>query len=111
MDHEDIKSLVERQAKHKSCTKLYHFNLRSHDLEDMIIGEGSGSRPLQYLLGKLHTMPSINEKQGSGWDKIVKEMFDRDTWEGVNGKTHNGPRLRTWKSLTDCIELHKLTQK
>jgi hypothetical protein len=43
------------------------------------------------------------------WDKIVKEMFDRDTWVGVNGKTHDGPRLRTWKSLTDCIELHKLT--
>jgi hypothetical protein len=41
------------------------------------------------------------------WDKIVKEMFDRDTWMGVNGKTHDGPHLQTWKSLTDCIELHK----
>jgi len=39
----------------------------------------------------------------------VKETFDRDTWVGVNGKTHDGPRVRTWKSLTDCIELHKLT--
>ncbi len=29
-------------------------------------------------------------------------MFDRDTWTGVNGKTHAGPRLRTWKSLTDA---------
>ncbi len=36
-------------------------------------------------------------------------MFDRDTWVGVNGKTHDGPCMRTWKSLTDCIELHKLT--
>ncbi len=36
-------------------------------------------------------------------------MFDRDTWVGVNGKTHDGPRLQTWKSLMDCIELHKLT--
>jgi hypothetical protein len=42
------------------------------------------------------------------WDKIVKEMFYYDTWMGVNGKTQNGPRLLTWKSLTDCIELHKL---
>jgi len=25
------------------------------------------------------------------WDKIVKEMFDPDTWVGVNGKTHDGP--------------------
>ncbi len=29
------------------------------------------------------------------WDKIVKEMFDRYTWVGVNGKTHDGPRMRT----------------
>jgi len=43
------------------------------------------------------------------WDKIVKEMFDRDTWVRVNGNTHDGPRVWTWKSLTDCIELHKLT--
>jgi len=42
----------------------------------MIIGEGIGSCPLQYSLGKLHTMTSIIEKQGSGWDKInVKEFF------------------------------------
>jgi len=40
------------------------------------------------------------------WDKFVKEMFDRDTCTGVNGKTHDGPRLRTWKSLTDCIASH-----
>jgi len=53
----------------------------------------------QLLIGEVRTQ----------WDKIVKEMFDRDTWVGVNGKTHDGPRLRTWKSLTDCIELHKLT--
>ncbi len=39
----------------------------------------------------------------------MKEIFDRDTWVRVNGKTHEGPRMRTWKSLTDCIELHKLT--
>ena len=53
----------------------------------------------QLLIGEARTQ----------WDKIVKEMFDRDTWVGVNGKTHDGPRMRTWKSLTDCIELHKLT--
>ena len=53
----------------------------------------------QLLIGEARTQ----------WDKIVKEMFDRDTWTGVNGKTHDGPRLRTWKSLMDCIELHKLT--
>jgi len=51
----------------------------------------------QLLIGEARTQ----------WDKIVKEMFDRDTWVGVNGKTHDGPRMRTWKSLTDCIELHK----
>ena len=64
LDHEDIKSLVERRAENKSSTKLYRFNLCSHDSEDMIIGEGIGSRPLQLSLGKLHTMTSIIEKQG-----------------------------------------------
>jgi len=54
---------------------------------------------LQLLIGEAQTQ----------WDKIVKEMFDRDTWTGVNGKAHDGARLRTWKSLMDCIELHKLT--
>ncbi len=52
----------------------------------------------QLLIGEARTQ----------WDKIVKEMFDRDTWTGVNGKMHDGPRLWTWKSLADCIELHKL---
>ena len=75
LDHKDIKSLVERQAENKSSTQLYRFNLRSHDLEDTIIGEGIGSRPLQFLLGKLHTMTSIIEKQGSGWDKINEKEF------------------------------------
>jgi hypothetical protein len=53
----------------------------------------------QLLIGEARTQ----------WDKIVKEMFERDTWTGVNGKTHDSARLRTWKSLMDCIELHKLT--
>jgi len=42
----------------------------------MIIGEGIGSHPLQFSLGKLHDMTSIIEKQGSGWDKInAKDFF------------------------------------
>jgi len=53
----------------------------------------------QLLIGEARTQ----------WDKIAKEMFDRDTWVGVNGKTHDGLHEWTWKSLTDCIELHKLT--
>jgi len=53
----------------------------------------------QLLIGEARTQ----------WDKIVKEMFDRDTWVGVNRKTHDGPHVRTWKSLSDFIELHKLT--
>ena len=53
----------------------------------------------QLLIGEARTQ----------WDKVVSEMFDRSTWEGLNGKTYQGPRMRTWKSLKDCIELHKLT--
>jgi hypothetical protein len=76
LDHKDIKSLVERRAENKCFTQLYRFNLCSSDTEDMIIGEGIGSRPIQFSLGKLHTMSSIIEKQGTGWDKInAKEFF------------------------------------
>jgi len=53
----------------------------------------------QLLIGEARTQ----------WDKIVTEMFDRPTWVGINGKTREGPRVRTWQALTDCIELHKLT--
>jgi hypothetical protein len=75
LDHKDIKSLVERRAENK-CFTLYRFNLCSRDSEDMIIGEGIGSHPIQFSLGKMHTMSSIIEKQGTGWDKIdAKEFF------------------------------------
>jgi hypothetical protein len=66
LDHKDIKLLVERRAEKKCLTQLYRFNLCSQDLEDMIIGEGIDSRPIQFSLGKMHTMSSIIEKQGTG---------------------------------------------
>ena len=43
------------------------------------------------------------------WDKITLEMHSKDPWFGVNRESHSGPCRRTWSSIMDCIELHKLT--
>jgi hypothetical protein len=36
-------------------------------------------------------------------------MHARDLWAAVNGQVTKGRRPRTWTSLLDCLELHKLT--
>ena len=44
------------------------------------------------------------------WDKFVTEMHTKDPWVAVNGGgSHKEPCMKTWVSLLDCIELHKLT--
>jgi hypothetical protein len=70
LDHKDIKSLVARQAKNKKTPLPYLFKTRLNDVDDIIIGGGVVFHPLQFPLGKLPTMTSIIEKQGSGWDNI-----------------------------------------
>jgi hypothetical protein len=46
-----------------------------NDVDDIIIGGSVIVRPNLFLLGKLPTMTSIIEKQGSGWDKIDEKTF------------------------------------
>ena len=43
------------------------------------------------------------------WDRICREMHERDSWAALNGAKHEGKRPRTWASFKDCLELHKLT--
>jgi hypothetical protein len=47
-------------------------------------------------------------KLQSQWDQIVHEMHKRDSWAGVDGTRHNEKHPRTWTSLQECVELHKL---
>jgi hypothetical protein len=75
LDHREIKSLVARRAKHKSTHLPYRFNTHLNDVDDIIIGGGVVVRPLLFPLGKLPTMKSIIEKQGSGWDNINEKTF------------------------------------
>ena len=44
-------------------------------MDNLIIGGGVVTRPLQFQLGKLPTMTGIIEKQGSGWDDIDEKTF------------------------------------
>ena len=48
-------------------------------------------------------------KAWTRWDKVVSEMHGKDPWVAVNGTSHKGPRMKTWTSFLDCIELPKLT--
>ena len=43
------------------------------------------------------------------WDRIDREMHERDSWAGVNGAVTKGQRQRSWVAFKDCVEPHKLT--
>jgi hypothetical protein len=43
------------------------------------------------------------------WDRICREMHERDSWASLTGAKNEGKRPRTWASFKDCLELHKLT--
>jgi hypothetical protein len=65
LNHKEIKSLVARQAKHKSKHLPCHFKTQLNDVDGIIIGGGVVARPLQFQLGKLPTMTGFIETQGS----------------------------------------------
>ncbi len=43
------------------------------------------------------------------WDCIVDDVHNKDPWTGLNGVKHNGLRMKSTKSLEDCIMFHKIT--
>ncbi len=43
------------------------------------------------------------------WDRILNEIHTKNPWIGMNGKSNKGIHVKSWISLVDCIELHKLT--
>ena len=44
------------------------------------------------------------------WDRIVRpELHKNNPWTALNGTKHKGLRMKTFKSLQDCIMFHKLT--
>jgi hypothetical protein len=45
----------------------------------------------------------------SQWDRVCREMHERDSWAAVNGQVTKGRCPWTWMSFLDCLELHKLT--
>jgi hypothetical protein len=45
----------------------------------------------------------------SEWDRVCRNMHERDSWDAVNGQVTKGRCPRTWMSFLDCLELHKLT--
>ncbi len=51
-----------------------------------------------FIVGKVQTQ----------WDRIVNEMHTKNLWIGVNSKSNKGICVKSWISVMDCIELHKL---
>jgi hypothetical protein len=45
----------------------------------------------------------------SQWDRVCREMHERDLWAAVNGQVTKGRHPRTWTSFLDCLELRKPT--
>jgi hypothetical protein len=43
------------------------------------------------------------------WDRVCREMNERDLLAGVNGQVTKGRHPQMWMSFQDCLELHKLT--
>jgi len=99
LDHKEIKSLIARQAKHKSTHLPYPFITRLNDVDDITIGGGVVVHPLQFPLGKLPTMTSIIENQGSGWDNINEKTFFNQS----EGNQHEDFIMSTSKEYEECF--------
>jgi hypothetical protein len=52
---------------------------------------------------------TLKEDPELQWDCIVNDMHAKDPWEDLRGVKHNGLRRKSVKSLSDCIDFHKLT--
>ena len=42
------------------------------------------------------------------WDRIADDMHAKNPWEDLRGVMHDGLHRKSMKSLTDCIDFHKL---
>jgi len=52
---------------------------------------------------------TLKEDPEIQWDHIVDNMHAKDPWEDLKGAKHDGLRRKLVKSLSDCIDFHKLT--
>jgi len=52
---------------------------------------------------------TLKEDPKLQWDRIVKDMHTKDPWEDLKGIKHGGIRMRSSKSLWECIDFYKLT--
>jgi len=52
---------------------------------------------------------TLKEDPELQWVCIVNDMHAKDPWEDLKGAKHDGLRKKSVKSLSDCIDFHKLT--
>ncbi len=98
LNHKEIKLLIGCQVKQESTHLPYHFYTRLNDMDDVIVRGGVIARPLQFPLGKLPTMTSIIEKQGSGWENINEKTFFKQS----EGYQREDVVMLTLKQYEEC---------
>jgi len=52
---------------------------------------------------------TLKEDHELQWDRIVDDMHTKDPWEDLRGAKHDSLRRKSVKSLSNCINFHKLT--
>jgi len=52
---------------------------------------------------------TLKEDPELQWDRIVDDMHAKDPWEDLRGVKHIGLRRKSYASLWECINFHKLT--
>ncbi len=51
---------------------------------------------------------TLKEDPELQWDRIVDDMHAKDPWEDLKGVKHIGLRRKSYASLWECIDFHKL---
>jgi hypothetical protein len=51
----------------------------------------------------------VHGKAQTQWDRIVKDINEKDLWTGINRVRTKGLYSWNWLFFKDCVELNKLT--
>jgi hypothetical protein len=79
----------------------------AYDKQMLQEAQKAHNKAIAKMYEQLRNLLSSDAK--SQWDRVCREMHERDSWAGVNGQVTEGRFSRMWMSFRDWLELHKLT--
>jgi hypothetical protein len=96
--------------KDPEATKATKESLQTEQTQTQEILESANKGYLEAVEATYKLLRSLLAgKPQTQWDRIVKEMHERDSWAGPDDKKQNGKRPKSYKAFLDCLELHELT--